>query len=336
MAFNRRILDKVCHGFAMGLVVFLLTSATPTFAQRLQSESNNCSWRNSCKVPFPSNVAAGDSVAVAVSVGTWQTGPQTPTVTDSQANSYALVKSVGSTFLFCAPMAAAGPDSVISNLSIAQVQAMVILEFKGSCAVDQSATASGSSAAAASPSISVPAGDFLVAAATSKYNNTFHPSTGFTAEPGPGNLAIADAPQNSAGDLSVTFTLGSSTDWTALLVAFSPASSAGYDVTATLKWDDGTAVAGTLSLAQVTSTNPLTMNSLGSFPLGPNGVAKGIINPDLTLPLTFSVTLVNPSGAAVNSITLFANPQLLQGLPRTFSPSIVLAKSNADVNSVSF
>src|SRR5262249_21781404 len=149
-------------------------------------------------------------------------------------------------------------------------------------------------------------------------------------------MVIADAPQNAASNLSASFALGSSTDWTALLVAFSSATSVPFSVNATFKWDDATAVAGTITMAQGASTSPLTMTSLGSFPLDSSGVAKGTVNPNPALPLTFYVTLINPAGTVVNSMMLFANAQMLQGLPHTFNPTITLAKSNAVVNSVTF
>jgi hypothetical protein len=332
---GRNLVNFGC-GFAGALLFFLVTSASSAFAQRVQAGSKACSWTKSCTVTSPTNMSAGDSVAVAVNVNTWQTGPQTPNVTDSQANSYALVVSVGSTFLFCAPNVAAGPNSVTSTIAVANNQDLVILEFRGSCTVDRFTTAEGSSALAATPSIPVHAGDFFIAGVTSTYSNTFQPSTGFTTEAGPGNFAIADSLQSAAGNQSITFTLGSTTNWTALLVGFSPAASTAFNTTATLKWDDGTPVAGTVTIAQEISSNPLTMNSLGSFPLDTSGVAKGTVSPDPALPLTFFVTLVSPSGTVVNSMTLFTNAQILKELPRILNPSIVLAKLNATVKSVSF
>jgi hypothetical protein len=320
------------------LSLLLLAAATPAFAQRVQSGSNRCSWTQLCSVPFSSSVTAGDAVVVAVSVSTWETGPQTPVLADTQGNNFAIVTSLASTFLFCTPKVAAGPDSVSSSIAVAQVQAMIALEFQGTCTVDQAATASGSSASAATSGISAHAGDFLIAAATSSITNTFHPSAGFTAEQGPGTIDVADSPQSVAGTASATFTLGSSANWTALFVAFSPASAntATFNTTATLKWDDGTPVAGTVTISQQTSASPVTLNSLGSFPLNSSGVAQGAITISLSSPLTFLVTLVNTSGTVVNSMNLFANNQVIQTLPHTFNPSIVLSKSNGSVVSVSF
>jgi hypothetical protein len=109
-----------------------------------------------------------------------------------------------------------------------------------------------------------------------------------------------------------------------------------YQFTAKLMWDDGTPVAGTVAIAQQTSTNPVALNSLGSFNLNINGVAAGSVNLNLAVPLTFQVTLMDPNGTVVSSATLFGNSQIMQLLPHIFNPSVVLAKSNAAVKSFSF
>lgn len=335
MPLNRGVHVSIC-ALAMGLLVFLLATASAAFAQRVQSGSNSCSWTKSCTVSFSSSVSAGDAIAAAVTVSTWETGPQVPVLADTQGDTFTLVNSVASTFLFCAPKAVGGADSVSSSIAIAQVQAIVSLEFQGTCSVDQSTSATGSSTSAATPSIAVQAGDFLVAAATSQYRETFKASPGFTVEPGPGTLVIADAPQSAAGYASVTFTLGNSTGWTALLVAFSSTPTATFNVNATLSWNDGTPVARTVTISQQVSANPLTLNSLGSFTLNSSGVAQGPVTINTSLPLTFLVTLVNPSGSVVNSINLFASSQILQTLPHTLSASIVLSKADGSVMSASF
>lgn len=330
------------RGLIKWLPLFVLTLAAPTFAQRIQSASESCSWATSCTTPFLKNVAAGDSIAVVVKVSAWETGPQPPAVSDSQGNRYGVVISGSApsaayqVFLFCAPKASAGADSITSTIPIANNQDMVTLEFQGSCAVDSSTTASGISTSATTQSIPAHSGDFIVGVGASKYADTFKPTAGFTAEGNLGDIVVADSSQTTTGNADVTFTLGSSTSWTALLVAFSSAPSSGFSITATLKWDDGTPVAGTIAISQQVSTSPLTMNSLGTFPLDTSGMSTGNVNPNFALPLTFIITLINPAGAVVNSITLFANNQILQTAPYTFNASIVLAKSNAAVQSVSF
>lgn len=70
-----------------------------------------------------------------------------------------------------------------------------------------------------------------------------------------------------------------------------------FQLAVKLKWDDGTPVAGQVAVAQETSTDPPASTSLGSFPLDANGAATGSVSPDLALPLDFSFTLINPTGA---------------------------------------
>lgn len=327
---------------AIWLGILLFAPATPpTFAQRVQIGSESCSWTTKCSATFSKGVAFGDSVAVAVKVSDWETGAQTPAVTDSQGSSYALVKSATNTaalyqiFVFCATAASAGATSVSSTIPVKNSQDVAAAEFQGSCAVDQSTAATGASTAAATSSVSVQTGDFLFGVGASKYGETFHPGTGFTLGNALSDLVTADSLESAAANASLTFNLSGSTNWTAILVAFSPASSSGYSITATVRWDDGTAVAGTVSISQETSTNPLSLNSLGSFPLV-NGVATGTLNPNLALPLTFFVSLVDTTGTVVNSLTLFSSPQLLQGISHNINASIVLSKANATVESVSF
>lgn len=58
--------------------------------------------------------------------------------------------------------------------------------------------------------------------------------------------------------------------------------------------------------------------------------------PNLSLPLAFFITLFNTSNAWVNSLPAFANARIIESLPHTLRPLIVLVKSNGGVKSVSF
>lgn len=116
-----------------------------------------------------------------------------------------------------------------------------------------------------------------------------------------------------------------------------PASAAtSFNITATVKWDDGTPVSGSIAIAQVISTSPSSTKSLGTFTLNSSGVATAAVTPNLSLPLTFSVTLLNTSGQVVNTMTLACDLTTLQTLPQTISPSIVLAKADSALKSFSF
>jgi len=271
------------------LVLFLLAFATPAFAQSVQSASTTCSWRTSCTVPFSNSVSAGDAIAVAVKVSSWGTGAKTPVLTDSQRNPYTVVSSEDASpalyqvFVFCTPKTAAGADSITSTLPVANVQDLVILEFQGTCTVAQSTVAKGTSTSAATPSISVPSGDFLFGVATSKYYDTFKPSAGFIKDTSLGDIAVAHSSQSAAGSAAVTFTLGGSTTWTALLVAFSPAQSTapltvaiaspanGGTVSGTITSSGTASASGSVSSVQVAVDNGSFSNASGtnnwSFPL---------------------------------------------------------------------
>ena len=109
-----------------------------------------------------------------------------------------------------------------------------------------------------------------------------------------------------------------------------------FQVAAKLKWDDGTPIAGTVLVTQEISTNPVTSQSLGSFPLDANGTATASLAPDLTQPLTFSFALIAPTGAIAGTLTVSCTALALTAFPRTLNPSIILNRSSATVKSISF
>ncbi|MGH9745700.1 MAG: malectin domain-containing carbohydrate-binding protein [Candidatus Acidiferrales bacterium] len=109
-----------------------------------------------------------------------------------------------------------------------------------------------------------------------------------------------------------------------------------FQIAAKLHWDDGTAVAGTILVAQAISANPPSSKSLGSFKLDSTGAVTASLAPDLTLPLSFTFTLVNPSGATVNTLGFSCDALTLSVFPRTLSPQITLTKASATLKSFSF
>jgi hypothetical protein len=113
-------------------------------------------------------------------------------------------------------------------------------------------------------------------------------------------------------------------------------STSSFQLAATLKWDDGTPVAGTVVVAQEISSNPAASKSLGSFPLDAKGATTANLTPDLTLPLAFSFTLMNPTGVVVNTLKFSCDTLTLKGFPHTLNPSIILNKSSATLKSFSF
>jgi hypothetical protein len=92
----------------------------------------------------------------------------------------------------------------------------------------------------------------------------------------------------------------------------------------------------TVLAAQQISTNPVASKSLGSFTIDSAGTATATLAPDFTLPLTFSFTLMNPSGAAVNTLAFTCDLATIKVFPRMLSVSVVLNKSTATLKSFSF
>jgi Malectin domain len=113
-------------------------------------------------------------------------------------------------------------------------------------------------------------------------------------------------------------------------------STSSFQLTTTLKWDDGTPVAGTVVVAQEISINPVASKSLGGFLIDGNGAVTASLTPDLTLPLTFSFTLMNPAGVVVNTLKFSCDMLTLKTFPHTLSPAVVLNKSSATLKSFSF
>jgi len=103
---------------------------------------------------------------------------------------------------------------------------------------------------------------------------------------------------------------------------------------ATLTWDDGTPVAGSVALAQISGSN--TAKPLGTFAINSTGVVSGGIKIDLTQPdpLNFQIVLLGPGNTQVGPTLTF------QVLKLMFPPSttginakIVLAKATVTIKS---
>jgi len=108
----------------------------------------------------------------------------------------------------------------------------------------------------------------------------------------------------------------------------------GLTASATLAWDDGTPVAGSVALTQITGSNVAT--PLGTFAINSSGVVSGGIKIDFTQPdpLTFQIILLSPANTQVGNTLSF------QVLKVMFPPSatginakIVLAKSTVTIKS---
>jgi hypothetical protein len=104
------------------------------------------------------------------------------------------------------------------------------------------------------------------------------------------------------------------------------------NLSATLTWDDGTPVAGTLNLSQLTGTN--TQVHLGTFAIGSSGSASGTVKIDLTQPdpLTFQVVLMGANNAELGAPAVFQVSKLMFPSSLTgINAKIVLAKSTMTI-----
>lgn len=111
-------------------------------------------------------------------------------------------------------------------------------------------------------------------------------------------------------------------------------SSDSLKASATLTWDDGTPVTGSLALTQITGTN--ASHSLGTFPINSSGVVSGTIKIDLTQPdpLTFQVVLLSPSNTQVgNSVTFQVLKVMFPASATGINAKIVLAKATTAIKS---
>jgi hypothetical protein len=142
-----------------------------------------------------------------------------------------------------------------------------------------------------------------------------------------------------ATTVTVAFTNG----WTIELdnIAYHPATPAApagtLTVSATIMWDDGTPVVGSVSLLQFTGQT--STNSLGTFPIKASGVGTGTIKIDLTQadPLTFQVNLLGANNTQIGAPAIF---QVLKAMFPTattgINAKIVLAKATTTIKTFDF
>jgi len=106
------------------------------------------------------------------------------------------------------------------------------------------------------------------------------------------------------------------------------------NLSATLAWDDGTPVAGSLNLSQL--TGPGSQIQLGTFAINSSGGASGTVSLDLTQPdpLTFQVVLIGTNNTTVGAPATFQVSRMMFPSNLTgISAKIVLSKATATIKS---
>jgi hypothetical protein len=103
---------------------------------------------------------------------------------------------------------------------------------------------------------------------------------------------------------------------------------------ASLLWDDGTPVTGSVQLIQI--ENGTTKHALGTFPINSSGMGKGTIQIDLTQadPLSFQVSLLGASGQQIGPPAIFGVLKAMFPSSSTgINAKIVLAKATTTIKS---
>ncbi len=203
---------------AIGLVQSLATSSDAAGATIAQS--------------FAVNTIAGDLLVVVVS---WDTsaGSATPTVNDSQGNTYKLATNATdlrhnqALAIFYAPAIRGGPDTVTANFGASQAyRRLIIHEYRGlSGAVDVTAGNINSGATPTTGSaVTTHAGDLIFAGfMDDSGTTTITAGPGFTQRQATADdTASEDMVQTSAGAVVATARFAAAADYLAQMVAFRP------------------------------------------------------------------------------------------------------------------
>ena len=108
------------------------------------------------------------------------------------------------------------------------------------------------------------------------------------------------------------------------------------DVSGSLTWDNGTPVAGSVTLLQILSST--SQKTLGAFPVSSPGAVRGTITIDLSHPdpLTFQILLHEPNGAIIGSTTFQVLKAMFPVMATGINAKIVLWKETAAIKSFDF
>jgi hypothetical protein len=98
-----------------------------------------------------------------------------------------------------------------------------------------------------------------------------------------------------------------------------------------LNWEDGTPVAGSVTLLQI--LGPTSHSTLGTFPVSSTGAVSGAITIDLTQPdpLTFQILLLGPGNANIGSTTFQVIKAMFPATATGINTKIVLWKATSTI-----
>ena len=199
------------------------TQLVPAFVQ--QNSESLSSGAPSVAVAFPSNVAAGDAILVAVASNNFSFSAPS-SVTDSAGNTYGLIETAGGfcgLWLYMASNVAAGATTVTVSWGSNQSNIYVaIAEYANvSSALDASASGAGAwgdSTTAAASVTTTGVADLLFTACLSVTTDAATPPTGFTQRAALVGLQVADETNVAPGTYTVTWAFPPATQYMMMFV----------------------------------------------------------------------------------------------------------------------
>ena len=317
--------DNRTYGFYGATVT--VTNATP-LVNLVQSNAGERTGAASIPVSFLSANTAGNLIVVLVRMSSTS---QTVTITDSTGNSYVDAVSQAQTsdghqvHIFYAKNIKAGANTVTATFSATNNHPwLAIYEYSGLSTanpLDRTAHAQGSSTSpnSGASAITTNANELVFAAAgfPNSYSGTATAGGGYTLQQqdtGTSRAATETTIVTSTGTYAGTFTLSTSTNWSAVLATFVvSASGPGPPTITTNALPNGTSnTPYSTTVAATGGVTPYAWSILsGSLPPGlALGSSSGVISgtPSATGPFTFTAQVTDANGmTASKAFTLTIN-----------------------------
>jgi chitodextrinase len=191
----------------------------------VQSRSVDCGTTTSCSLAFTSNNTPGNLLVIGIRVGDVN---QTVAVTDSGGNSYSFINRKADSegdeaFLFYAPDSKAGSNQVtISINGAAATLRFAIHEFHGVTALDQTASATGTSSTVNSGNVTTTnASELIFGFAMGGNSDIWTAGSGYTVRETPSGKACSEYKIASTTQAAnATFTVSPGDTWSAIVATF--------------------------------------------------------------------------------------------------------------------
>ncbi len=326
-----------------GLIAALVI-ATPLCAQTIAqpAASEDCGSSQSCSVHLASNVTAGNTLIAVVRIGQ-VTSVSGTTITDAMANTWVLdayqaqTADVHVLAVYRAAAAKAGSTTfTVSNKAAQTMRIISLSEISGlaSGSPDAALTAAGSGTLAKTSALTTShPGDYVFVAVSTANNQSFSTSQPFHIESQATKGAYADAAPTQPGTMTPSIAFSVTDEWAAVSIAYNSTATAQIPIDLSLKYDDGSPVAGTAVLSSLSNNTKTTMQT---WTIGSNG-AVTIYCPKVNTG-TYEYDFLDPSGNILQSYVILPGAFISLITPaHSILGTITLSKANhAVVIPVSF